>query len=311
LSARKCLAFSPAGISSFFEICDTTPSGKPILDPRKIGARGGGFALEKGVLTQVDLKKSKEPSLQIAINGKHAPEAETTKTVVEMLLQEHGNSCNVTVRHKVDVPIAAGFGTSAGGALGTALALSKLLKVNLTMSQIGQIAHIAEVKSHTGLGTVGPLLVGGCCLTVEPGAPGHSLIDRLPTLPHHRLVTGFHKALSTKELLALPKIRQRVNSIGRQTLDKILTDPSLGNFLAAAREFAIETGLASSKIAHLFEVAEEAGAIGVAQNMVGEAVHALTTANNAKKVVEAFKSILPPENILTGRIDAQGAHLLM
>jgi pantoate kinase len=263
------------------------------------------------VLTEVELEESTEQGLRIVVNGIVAPEAETTKTVVEMLLQKYGGTYNVTVRHQVDVPIAAGFGTSAGGALGTALALSQLLGANLRMSQIGQIAHVAEVRNHTGLGTVGPLLLGGCCLTVEPGAPGYSLIDRLPTLPSHRLVTGFHKAISTKEILALPRIKARVNTAGRQTLDKILANPSLRNFMSASREFAIKTGSASSIVMKLFEVAEAAGTIGVAQNMVGQVVHALTTVDEAGRIAEAFKSILPSENVLISGIDVQGARLLM
>jgi len=52
LAARTAKAFSPAGISSFFEICDVTADGKPILNPNKVGARGGGFAMEIGVLTE-------------------------------------------------------------------------------------------------------------------------------------------------------------------------------------------------------------------------------------------------------------------
>lgn len=266
--------------------------------------------MDLGVLTEVSVSESTERKVQILINGRPSPEAETTKTVVEMLSERSAGAYNVTVSHEVAVPIGAGFGTSAGGALGTALALSKLLGINLTMLHLGQIAHDAEVKNHTGLGTVGPLTLGGCCITIEPGAPGYSLIDRLPTLPSHRMVIGFIKPIPTKEVLASPKMRERVNAVGHQTLDKILADPSLENFLSASREFAIKTGFASKKVLKLFESAEKADAIGVAQNMVGEAVHALTTVSNAKKIAEAFNKVLPSKNILTAKIDAQGARLL-
>lgn len=303
-------AFSPAGISSFFEVCDTTADGKPIVDLVKVGARGGGFALELGVLTEVSTVESRKNSIHVFINGKPAPEARTTMTVVKMLLEKCPKTYNVIVRHKVAVPIGAGFGTSAGGALSTALALSKLLKVNLTMLQIGQSAHIAEIKNRTGLGTVGPLTLGGCCITVEPGAPGYSLIDRLPTMPSHRMVTAFHKPILTRKVLASPNVRKRINKAGHQTLERILSNPSLQNFLAASKEFAIETGFASKTVLKLFEAAEKADAIGVAQNMVGEAVHALTTADEAKRLAEAFKRILPSKNILIAKIDAQGARLL-
>ena len=44
---RKAKAFSPGGITGFFKICDRRADGKIILDEERIGARGGGFVLEK------------------------------------------------------------------------------------------------------------------------------------------------------------------------------------------------------------------------------------------------------------------------
>ena len=120
-------AFAPAAISSFFEIHDYE-NGKPIIDLTKIGARGGGFGLEKGVLTKVTVKEANCSGLIININGKKAPQAATTRVVIESLLSKIGKSFDVTVDHKIDVPIASGFGTSAGGALTAGLALKEALK---------------------------------------------------------------------------------------------------------------------------------------------------------------------------------------
>ncbi|MFX0202592.1 MAG: hypothetical protein ACFFCW_41340, partial [Candidatus Hodarchaeota archaeon] len=177
---KSASAFSPAGISSFFEICDTTCDGKPIINPERIGARGGGFVISKGVLTQIRLRESTQNQIEVLINGKPWPEANTTKTVVETLLERAGIRSKVIVSHRVDVPIGAGFGSSGAGALSTALALSKVLDLHLTFNQLGRIAHVAEIKCLTGLGTVGPLMLGGCIMTIEPGAPGYSVIDRIP-----------------------------------------------------------------------------------------------------------------------------------
>jgi hypothetical protein len=60
----------------------------------------------------------------------------------------------------------------------------------------------------------------------------------------------------------------------------------------------------------LIRLAERAGAIGAAQNMVGEAVHALTTLENAENVVQAFKQVLPEDKILVAQVDIQGARLI-
>jgi pantoate kinase len=307
---KSAKAFSPSGISSFFEICDTETDGSPISDLERIGARGGGFGIQKGVMTQVDVSKAENDSIHVFINGKDAPEAETTKTVVQMLLSKVSEKCNVVVKHKVEVPIGAGFGSSAAGALTTALALSKALSLNLTCNQIGRIAHVAEVKCKTGLGTVGPLMLSGCILTIEPGAPGIAIIDRIPISTDYVIVAGVFGPIPTKEVLASPEKRLAVNKWGKKTLEKILSEPSLENFLACCRDFADKTGFMTERVRTCIRLAEGAGAIGAAQNMVGEATHALTTLENAENVVQAFKRVLPQEKILVAQIDIQGARLI-
>jgi len=306
---KRARAFSPAGISSFFEICDRTPDGKLIADPEQIGARGGGFALNKGVSTEVIVAEAEEKRIQVFINGECCPEAETTKSVVETFLENVPEAYHVTVKHHVEVPIGAGFGSSAAGALGTALALSKVLGLNLTYNQLGRIAHVAEVRCRTGLGTVGPLLFGGCGLTIEPGAPGYALLDRIPVSPDHRIIAGTFRPYPTKEMLSSQEKREIINEWGQKTLKKILADPSLKNFMEACKEFAVGTGFVTRRVQKLIELAEKAGAIGAAQNMLGEAVHALVTVDKMESVHEAFKKLLPEEKIIIANIDLQGARI--
>jgi pantoate kinase len=306
---KSAQAFSPSGISSFFEICDTTPEGKPILDQEKVGARGGGFGIQKGTTTEVTVSESETSEIHTFINGHETLQAETTEAVVRVLLEKVGRAYKVLVKHIVQVPIGAGFGTSAAGALNTALALSRALGLNLTCNQLGKIAHVAEVKCKTGLGTVGPLMLGGCILTTEPGAPGIARIDRIPISPDCVIVAGVYGPAPTKEVLSSPEKRRQVNKWGRRTLEAILSDPSLENFMTCCLDFADKTGFMTERLMELVRLAEKAGAIGAAQNMVGEAVHALTTLENAEKVVQAFKQVLPEEKVLMAKIDLQGARL--
>ncbi|MEM3722557.1 MAG: hypothetical protein QXF53_02670, partial [Candidatus Bathyarchaeia archaeon] len=229
----------------------------------------------------------------------------------KMLLEKVNDDFHVEVKHWIEVPIGAGFGTSAGGAITTALALSKALNLKLTLNQLGKIAHMAEIRCKTGLGTVAPLTIGGgCVVTIEPGAPGTAVIDRIPITADHVIVAGVFGAIPTKEVLASPEKRLAVNRWGRQTLKKILAEPSLENFLVCCREFAEKTSFATERVRRLFRAAEEAGAIGVAQNMVGEAVHALTTLENAEKVAQAFKRILPENKVLMANVELCGVRLL-
>ncbi len=303
-------AFSPAGISSFFEICDRTDDGQPLADLERVGARGGGFGIQKGVLTEVSVSEAKANRIRVFINGKLAPEAETTRAVSQMLLSKSEKFCNVVVNHKVDVPVGAGFGSSAAGALTAGLALSKALELPLTYNQIGRIAHVAEVQCKTGLGTVGPLMLGGCAITVEPGAPGISSIDRIPLRDDYVIVAGVFGSTPTKQVLASDEKRREVNRYGRRTLEAILAEPSVENFMACCRDFADKAGFMTARVRNLVKLAEKAGAVGAAQNMVGEAVHALALEENAGNIAEAFKHVLPNEKILVAKIDFQGARLV-
>ena len=307
---KRAKAFSPGGISSFFEICDTTKDGNFIEDLERVGSRGGGFGIERGVLTEVSVEEAKTSSIRVLINGKLSPQAKTTKTVAQALLSKVDRAFDVTVNHGVDVPIGAGFGSSAAGALTTSLALSNALNLHLTYNQLGRIAHVAEVQCKTGLGTVGPLMLGGCVLTVEPGAPGTSIIDRIPITDDYVVVAGVFGPTPTKQVLSSLEKRREINCWGRKTLDAILAEPSIENFLVCCLDFAEKTGFMTQRLRKLVSLAENAGAVGVAQNMVGEAIHAIALEKNAEKIAEAFKQVLPNEKVLEAKIDLQGARLI-
>jgi pantoate kinase len=216
---------------------------------------------------------------------------------------------SANIKHNTDIPIGAGFGSSAAGSLGAALALSKALELKLTFNQLGRIAHVAEVKCKTGLGTVGPIMLGGCIVTVEPGAPGIGIIDRIPLNPKYMIVAGVFGSTPTKEILASVRKRQEVNRYGRKTLEAILAEPSVENFMACCLEFSEKSGFMTSRLRKLIKIAKKTGAVGIAQNMVGEAIHAVALEENAWKMAEAFKQVLPNQKVLITKIDLQGARL--
>jgi len=104
--------------------------------------------------------------------------------------------------------------------------------------------------------------------------------------------------------------RREVNRWGKKTLEAILAEPSVENFMACCLEFAEKAGFMTPRVRQLVKLAEKAGAVGAAQNMVGEAVHALARKENAGNIAEAFKQVLPNEKILAAKIDFQGARLV-
>jgi pantoate kinase len=304
-------AFAPAAISSFFEIYDSL-NGKPIVDFEKVGAIGGGFGLEKGVTTTVTAEEAQKNSVRVFINSKPANEAKTTKRVVETLLAKTNTKYAITVKHQIEVPIGKGFGTSAGGAITSGLALCEVLGLPLTFNQIGKIAHVAEIECLTGFGTVSSLTFsGGCVLVVEPGAPGICQIDRIPIDPEYMIVVGFFKSNTPKEsVFSSPQKRTQINHYGKKTLEQILDEPSLENFLDCCWEFSQKAGFATENTRKLVASAKKAGAVGAAQNMIGEAVHAVVHEENVNSVSEAFKQTLPQQQVIVSKIDFEGARLV-
>ncbi|GAF94550.1 unnamed protein product [marine sediment metagenome] len=111
-------------------------------------------------------------------------------------------------------------------------------------------------------------------------------------------------------MLSSQEKREIINEWGQKTLKKILADPSLENFMEACKEFAVGTGFVTRRVQKLIELAEKAGAIGAAQNMLGEAVHALVTVDTVEAVHEAFKKLLPEEKIIIANIALQGARMI-
>ena len=280
------------------------------MDIRQIGAIGGGFGLTKGIYTTVTAIPAEKNNINITINNQHS-QAKTTRHTIEMLLQQTKKKYAITVEHQIEVPIGMGFGTSAGGALTAGLALKEALNLALTFNQIGQAAHISEIQCHTGLGTVSSLnFGGGLILVIKAGAPGVCQIDRIPIPSNYKIVVGYYSECIPKSVLSSKEKKQEIKGLGRKALKAILQKPCLDNFLKCCWDFSQAAGFATERIYKLVDAAKEAGAVGAAQNMIGEAVHAVVEEKNANMVAEAFKRTLPSNQVFISEIDFQGFRLI-
>jgi pantoate kinase len=213
------------------------------------------------------------------------------------------------VEIKVKVPIAAGFGTSAAGTLATCLALSDAADLPTTLNELGRITHVAEVLNQTGLGTASALLCGGFVLVSEPGAPGIGLIDRLPFPPDHSIVCAYLGAIPTREALA-KGLQPGRDQAARATIDAIRKTPTLSAFLAESRKFGEQAGFETPKITRLISMMMTAGATGAAQNMIGEAVHAVAENSRTEKIVRKVRRAFPLAKVFASPIDNQGVRFL-
>jgi len=306
----QATAFSPAGISSFFEIHDRRPDGRPFDDSIYAGARGGGLVICRGVQTHVHLSRAKRPGIHVRINGRVASEAKTTTSAISKLLEISRESHTVIVDHRADVPIGAGYGASAAGTLSAALAFSEAAGLGMSVNELGAIVHAAEIANGTGLGTVGPLLTGGFVITKKSGGPGVAIVDRLPVSPRLKVVSACIGPISTKAVLRSGALRKRVNQLGRVAFQAITGDLRPRNFMQASRTFAYGLGLMSPRTAKLIELMENAGAIGATQNMLGQAVHAVAEEDMVAHILRRVKKDFPKVHAFSCDLDFTGARIL-
>ena len=303
-------AASPAGISSLFEICRVNSTGQPLTDPLFIGARGGGFALRRGVRAHVLIRRSSKTRINIRINSKPAPEAKTTLWAIQRLMQENKTTLDVKVNLRVNVPIGAGYGTSAAGTAASCVALADAAQFPVTFNEIGRLTHVAEVVNQTGLGTASAILVGGFVLVTEPGAPGVGAVDRLMFPRDCSIICVFLASTPTKDVLTQRDIDGRVNPAGRKAIEAIRREPRLLTFLKEARQFSLKAGFQTPEISRIMNLMIAGGARGVAQNMVGRAVHGVSDQQLAPKIAKRLRREYPSARIFVTKLDDRGVRLV-
>ena len=303
-------AYCPAGISSFFEICNTDSAGNQVSDPARVGARGGGFAITRGLAVRVSVKKAAKTNVTVRINSKLAPHARTTIWAIEELAKSRELTLRVNAEVTVRAPIAAGFGTSAAGTLASCRALADVVDMPVTLYELGRITHVAEVANRTGLGTASALLNGGFVLVTEPGAPTVGRVDNLFFPKSHSIVCAYLGPMPTRDTLAKLDTVSKVNEPARRAMQAIRRTPNLATFLAEARKFGAEAGFESPRVSRVIQTMISAGAIGAAQNMIGEAVHAVAPDPKVKKIIAAVRRDFPSANVFTSHLDDRGVRVL-
>jgi pantoate kinase len=250
------VTFVPGHITGFFEICDQSK------DPLRIGSRGAGISISKGVKTVVEVKKGDKNRIEIYANNKKVVDFKVTENVVRSFMKLVPDSYHITVKHEFEFPVGAGFGASGGGALGAALAMNKALKLGLSTEKVAQFAHVAEVMCGTGLGDVSAQLVGGLEIRKEPGAPGIGVIEKIPIENEFKVICTSLGTFDTKTMITNPSFKANINRAGKGALGQILADPTPKKFIELSKKFAIKVGFVNKNLQSFIKHANNAGAIG-------------------------------------------------
>jgi len=265
-------AFAPVHITGFFEIHAND-------DPRRMGSTGCGIVLDRGVETSVLVDESIDQTT-VKLNGSIVQEG-AIHTVVEMLTDEP-----VMVESTADVPIGCGFGASGAGALGAAYALNRALSLDLTVEQLTETAHVAEVKNGSGLGDVMGQAHGGIVIRTRAGASAFGEINRIPASDYKVLCIVLGE-IPTKSVLEDARAVRQINLAGRGALKALLKAPTVENFMMQSREFAVGTGLVSERALDIIETVESVGGMA-SQAMLGDTVFAIAQEGRENEVREAM-----------------------
>ena len=272
----------------------------------KKGSRGAGIALDTGVVTNLKLTgKPNGSNIEVTINGRK-DQKNTTITHKTLEIMEAKFNINTLLQgthlkidHDVDVPIGAGFGISAACALGTALGIAKLLKLNITFNQATSLAHLAEIEMQSGLGDVVAEVNGGITLRIIEGAPGVGTLDKL--LPKNEDLYIICKSLGgieTSEIIGDPEHKERINKTGGAMLNQLLKDPVPETFLKLSKKFAVNTQLLSPEVSEIIDILE-AETMGASMAMLG---------NTAFAISKTPETSL--DDVIIAKIDEQGCRYL-
>ena len=206
----------------------------------KNGSCGAGFLLSKGVRTTV----SPSDELTIDIN-------KGDFTVINEVLSIMGIETNFKITQDIQLPIGAGFGTSAASAFSLTLALNDYLNLGYSKELCGQIAHMAEVNLGSGLGDVIAQTGQGLVLRSDSGAPGIGIVK---SFKHDIYIAwkSFGK-IDTSSVINNPSQKEIISDVGLKYLEYFEEKPSLKNFLDFSYDFASETNLMSGDVKNLVD----------------------------------------------------------
>jgi len=315
----KVSVFVPSHITGFFSIYHNK-------NPLKKGSCGAGILIDKGVTTtlktlkiddKTDFKSNfindkpiTNDSIDITINGKKdtANEIITLKTI-EILQRNFKSELpkifnhKIAIEHDINIPVRAGFGTSASCALGTAIGISKLFNLPISKTEAGQIAHFAELELKSGLGDVLSQTSKGIVIRESPGAPGigktknisyyHNIEDSIKEekiIKNEKndfsdiyVVSKTFGEIDTSSIIQDPHKIKKINEIGLSMQKKIVANPSVQNFIDCSYEFAKKTELMTDEISAIVEDLKKY-TIGSSMAMLGNTVFSLSKKENLHNI---------------------------
>ncbi|MHA1617163.1 MAG: pantoate kinase [Candidatus Njordarchaeales archaeon] len=270
----------PAHITGFF---------LPVIKSVELeaGSLGAGFSINRYVFTSISIKKAGSNKIQIFFNGKDQTRTAITSELAAKLILEKAEIRNIeiTIFHSFQVPIGCGLSSSGAGALGTVFAINEALDLGFSREELAKIAHIAEVKRKTGLGSVIAQYDGMFEIRVREGGPGIGRVVRIPREGEVLIIVW--GPIETPTILSSRNYIERIKNAFGVKIGKLLKHPTLIEFARLSFDFAKKSGLIND---YLHRILEELGNMGYygSMLMIGRGIFLVSedgfSKNDVKKI---------------------------
>ncbi|MCR5026952.1 MAG: GHMP kinase [Methanobrevibacter sp.] len=256
--------FAPAHITGFFSIENNE-------NPLKNGSCGAGFLLDSGVETTI------KDSNKFKINVNQGSDI-----VINEVLKYFDVEESFKIVQDIQVPIGAGFGTSAASALSLSIALNEFLEKGLSLTECGQIAHKVEVALGGGLGDVIAQTGKGLVLRTRPGAPG---VGEIKSFEENLFIaTKTFGEIDTASVIGDEEYKRIISANGHECLNDFKRNSTIENFLRLSYDFSVKTNLMTDEVQSLTDIFNSSSDIlGSSMAMLGNTVFAFAFTEDAFK----------------------------
>lgn len=299
---KEASAYAPGHLTGFFQICDEPE------DPLLKGSRGSGMSITQGVHTSVKVSPADQNSYDIFFNDEPTDGAFVSENVLDKMLGKADQPYEVEVRHVIEIPFGAGFGSSGGGATSLALALNEALDLGLTYVEAARVAHVAEIECKTGLGSVFAATVGGFGALVKPGGPGIGESIKYPRSSELSVVYLHFGPMATKDALSDPDMRRRINEVGGRYVDRISEDLRPDLFMELSQKFTRYVDISTPRLKAVLERAW-GQKVPCTMAMFGEVAFSMVAKEEAEDVASFLREVSPGHSVEVVGIDDKGARL--
>lgn len=294
---RTAQVWAPNHITGFFYSNDEN-------NPLKRSSLGAGVNLSRGTTTFIEATPSSQNEISVFINTQPT-NAPLTHWLVKSFQKKYTNrKYKLEINHTMEMPVSAGFGTSGSGALSTALALRNACGIDISDEECYQLAHIADVETKGGLGTVMAEIAGGLEMRVDFGGPGIGKVETIPLDKDYNVIILYFGSYKTLEALSDTTLMNKVLKYGKQCVIDLLKEPSVENFLELSQWFTQKLGITTKQVSDIINKMKRKGFI-CSMPLFGESVFSIQTGNDSVKLHDLLNEF---GTTYVSKISLEGPH---